>query len=508
MTLASLRQSTLALLSKIRRSGDLVNMSGSIGRQVSTASHYYGAAMLQYSRGGALALATGRTMLNIPRDGRENSKPDTTPSNRITGRRGYHSKGLVTSLDTPQSRATGTATTKSTETPRAFASIRETRPYEAVVVGAGPAGITCVGNLLERKLSPILWVDDGFNGGRVNRMYREVPSNTRVKTFIDYAMGVTPFRRIVSGQALQGRWDEPEVMRDQNGNVDGDKLKIMRELDPEKGCRLSHAADMCLMLTEGLKNTAGVTAQTGKVAEATLDESSREWSIRLQPASSDSSSTQQIQTKRLVLCTGSSPNNDPLPVEIPGLQNLDLDTALSPTRLSSFLSPLGPTTISVIGASHSAVLVLMNLYALASTSKPDLRVRWLTRHNLRYAQFMDGWILRDNTGLKGEAADWAQANLEPGVYEESDVSKYIKRIDYPAGSEKETFLREVSGSDYYVQAIGYNRNPIPVIKTSSGKETVPEFDHEKGAFDLPGLFGAGIAWPERVKDPHGNVEMA
>lgn len=25
---------------------------------------------------------------------------------------------------------------------------------------------------------------------------------------------------------------------------------------------------------------------------------------------------------------------------------------------------------------------------------------------------------------------------------------------------------------------------------------------------VPGMYGAGIAWPERVKDPHGNVEFA
>lgn len=47
--------------------------------------------------------------------------------------------------------------------------------YEAVVVGAGPAGVTVVGNLLERKVEPILWVDNAFNGGRINSAYREVP---------------------------------------------------------------------------------------------------------------------------------------------------------------------------------------------------------------------------------------------------------------------------------------------------------------------------------------------
>jgi len=47
--------------------------------------------------------------------------------------------------------------------------------YEAVVVGAGPAGVAVVGNLLEQKKAPILWVDNLFEGGRLNRYYREVP---------------------------------------------------------------------------------------------------------------------------------------------------------------------------------------------------------------------------------------------------------------------------------------------------------------------------------------------
>jgi hypothetical protein len=44
-----------------------------------------------------------------------------------------------------------------------------------VVVGAGPAGIAVIGNLLEQKKAPILWVDDKLQGGRLNKYYREVP---------------------------------------------------------------------------------------------------------------------------------------------------------------------------------------------------------------------------------------------------------------------------------------------------------------------------------------------
>lgn len=404
---------------------------------------------------------------------------------------------------------------------RALATHARPQHYEAVVVGAGPAGVTCMGNLLERRVGPILWVDDGFDGGRVNRYYREVPSNTKVKLFIDFATAVQPFRKIVSGQSSRGRWDEPE----DHETVDcakPDKLQHMRVLEQEKGCSLSHAADMMLMLTDGLRRMPGVVSHVGRMSEAILDERSSQWSVRIEGRDSSS----PVTAKRLVLCTGASPKQPALPISIPDIESLDLDTVLSPSRLHHALSPLGPPTgpktVAVVGASHSAILVLMNLCKLASTVKPDLRVRWFTRHPLRYAVYMDGWILRDNTGLKGEAAAWAKANLEPEIFANSDVSKYIEPISYEAGAEAETFAEHMSDCDYYIQAIGYERDPLPSLRTSSGKEIAPMYNHETGDFSynptgddtdasakkLPGVYGAGIAFPERVRDPHGNVEMA
>ncbi|KAK6439057.1 hypothetical protein LTR95_004740 [Oleoguttula sp. CCFEE 5521] len=388
--------------------------------------------------------------------------------------------------------------------------------YEAVVVGSGPAGITVVGNLLEQKLSPILWVDKSFSGGRINYAYREVPSNTKVGLFVDFATALAPFRRIVSSTPSRSRWDEPNESDGVAVSGKADKLQDLRSLEQGKGCDLSHAADMCLILTEGLRRTPGVVAQPGQVEGAVLDESTQQWSVTLRDSAKSSGQSSTISAKRMVLCTGSSPNNSPLPVDIPGLYTLDLDCALSPTLLATVLSPIDSLTVAVIGASHSAILVLRNLYNLASTSKPNLRVKWFTRHPLRYAEFMDGWILRDNTGLKGEAATWAKQNLEPETMPDSDVAKYVKMIQYPSGTEKDVFEREMQGVEYYVQAIGYSRDPIPSLKTSSGRSIEPKYDHSSGGFTydsksetkVPGLFGAGIAFPEKVTDPHGNVEYA
>ncbi|TKA67580.1 hypothetical protein B0A55_10180 [Friedmanniomyces simplex] len=396
--------------------------------------------------------------------------------------------------------------------------------YEAVVVGAGPAGVTCVGNLLERKVAPILWVDDGFDGGRMNRKYREVPSNTKVSLFIDFATAVAPFRKIVSGTPSRSRWEEPSegdgVAVSSNKP---DKLQVLRGMDPEKGCQLSYASDMILMLTEGLRRTPGVVTQKGRVMNAELDDATDKWTVAIRSEEPSEKNFTSAQAKRIVLCTGSSPVETPLPGNVVDLPHLDLDTCLSPTCLTRKLTPLGPTTVSVIGASHSAILVLRNLYNLARTDKPDLKIRWLTRHALRYAEYMDGWILRDSTGLKGEAAVWARENLEPESFKTSDVSKYVDAISYEKGQEKAMFEEHLPGSDFVIQAIGYTRDPIPSLNTSAGKDITPFFEHDKGTFKyvqqselgsigdlvpLPHVYGAGIAWPERVTDPYGNVELA
>ena len=63
-------------------------------------------------------------------------------------------------------------------------------------------------------------------------------------------------------------------------------------------------------------------------------------------------------------------------------------------------------TIAVVGSSHSAVLVLMNLLNM----EPGPKVVNLYRSPLQYARFVDGgppdgYIVRDNTGLKARLFD-------------------------------------------------------------------------------------------------------
>jgi hypothetical protein len=222
----------------------------------------------------------------------------------------------------------------------------------------------------------------------------------------------------------------------------------------------------------------------------------------------------------LVLCTGAAPRRVPLPLPENTLHPtpLDLDTTLSPTLLAKALPRGTPTTVGVVGSSHSAVLVIMNLFNLAKTTHPHLRIRWFARSpTLRYAQYMDGWILYDNTGLKGNAATFAKENIDGDALATSPVGKFCERIDCSGGPEREaaTMQRELPGCKFVVQAVGYELNALPALRSrAKGPIEGLAYQHESGAFrdaaghEVKGLFGAGIAFPERVVDKAGNTEYA
>lgn len=272
-------------------------------------------------------------------------------------------------------------------------------------------------------------------------------------------------------------------------------------------------------LTDGLMKMDEVYACRGFVSAANLTERSDSgsdtptWTIRV--TQKDTSTDLQIETARLILCTGSHPTTVPLPISDPSLQRLDLDLVLKPSALAKHLRADIPITTAVVGASHSAILALLNLINLHDTSHPQLRVKWFTRHPLRYAEYKDGWILRDNTGLKGMAAEFARSQLEDDKLATSPAGKVVTKIDCGGGreAEAEMYARHLPGCDYIVQAVGYTRDPLPQLK-KEGAPLAIEFDHGNGRFhqtggtDVPGLFGAGIAFPERVVDPLGNVEYA
>ncbi|RDL36591.1 Uncharacterized protein BP5553_05943 [Venustampulla echinocandica] len=359
------------------------------------------------------------------------------------------------------------------------------KKYRAVVVGAGPAGTAVVGNLLEQKQAPILWVDDEFHGGRLD-------NNTKVKRFVSYAEGVSPFREIFK--------ETPEP----------NAYSHLKSLEQENTCYIAQAADLCVMLTKGLDQSKGVYKQLGRVSDASLSETSG-WTVRLNPSGDKNAGPTEVSSDIMVLCTGAAPSSGPLPVS--DIQEIGLDPALKPSLLQTIIPSDSPITVAVIGASHSAILVLRNLYNLGRSTHPQLRIKWFTRHPLRYAEERDGWILRDNTGLKGDVAIWAKENLEEDRLPASDVSRYLEKVPTTRDKEEAVYKEHLPACTHVVQAIGFTRNEIPALKRQ-GKELEIKYDNTAGGFEdkdgkkVKGLYAAGIAWPERVVDPEGNVEYA
>jgi hypothetical protein len=128
-------------------------------------------------------------------------------------------------------------------------------------------------------------------------------------------------------------------------------------------------------------------------------------------------------------------------------------------------------------------------------------------------------VALDNTGLKGETARWARCNLEADT-----APDFITRIMYEQDMEEQTYSKHLPGVSLVVHAIGYERSPLPSIsRASNGAQQLPCFNWNNGIFSdgtaedyvagsgltIPGMYGAGIAFPAIIRDPkYGHTEMS
>ena len=160
-----------------------------------------------------------------------------------------------------------------------------------------------------------------------------------------------------------------------------------------------------------------------------------------------------------------------------------MKTALDPDKLAATLEP--HDTVGVFGSSHSAVLILATLV------QHKTKVINFYRSPHHYAIDLDGWILFDNTGLKGYAADWAKKHLD---------GHYPPHFTRVLTTEK-TFQESLALCNKVIYAVGFNRRKIPVLEQY---ETMDYND--KTGIIAPGLFGIGIAFPQAQYDPLMNLE--
>lgn len=245
--------------------------------------------------------------------------------------------------------------------------------------------------------------------------------------------------------------------------------------DPEKGCQLAAAQSMVVKLSESLHqhHADQVKARRGVISSLALN--SGIWDINQGLLTAD----------RVFLATGSHPRDDQL---YPGLTNVPLDDALIPSKLSGQVAPAD--TVCVVGSSHSAILVLMNLLEM----KNGPRVVNLYRSSLKYAKFRDdGTIILDNTGLKGTAADWAREKVDSGQLERTGK---LCRVD----TTKHDPAEALKACTKLVTAVGFERNALPKITVNGKQLQCIQHDKHTGSILPDKLFGFGIAFPEEVTD--------
>lgn len=319
------------------------------------------------------------------------------------------------------------------------------------IVGAGPAGITVVGLLLDLGVSPndIFWIDPEFAVGRIGKYYENVPANTKTKLFISFLESCKTFAAVQSPS-----------------------IAALSSYDLEKEYPLSIIIDPLKDITEHLKHT--VHALQGSLRS--LDFTDNHWNVSVQTAEEN----QRFQVGHVVLATGSHPRT----LDYDCKETIPLDIALDKPSLAQIVTE--HDSVAVVGSSHSAILLLKFLSEIKVK-----RIINFYKNPLLYAIDMGTWLLHNANGLKGETAQWAQE-----VLEKNPPANLIRLYNSPEA--RDAWLPVCNKIIY---AIGYEQNQLPII---NGGQSVTYDDHS--GVIAPRLFGIGIAFPEAHTDPLGNKE--
>jgi cation diffusion facilitator CzcD-associated flavoprotein CzcO len=324
--------------------------------------------------------------------------------------------------------------------------MKKTACLEWMVIGAGPAGIATVGKLLDRGVVPesIGWMDPLFQVGDLGERWYGVSSNTKVDLFNRFLHNCKAFN-------YQSR----------------SKKFSIDSIDPEETCKLKAIAEPLQWITDHLKEKVSVFVNTAMA----LSLSNHHWKIIM--ADGD------VCAKNVVLATGSEPKN----LNYSGMKILPLEVALNHDKLKKVIKP--GETIGVFGCSHSAVLILASLCELNANAINFYR----SPHH--YAIYLEDWILFDNTGLKGYAAEWAKKHLDGK--KPSNLSRVLV--------SDHAFEEELALCDKVVYAVGFERRKLPVLEQYEKMQY-----QDRTGIIAPGLFGIGIAFPQAKFDKLGNLE--
>ncbi|OAI48593.1 pyridine nucleotide-disulfide oxidoreductase [Gammaproteobacteria bacterium SCGC AG-212-F23] len=321
--------------------------------------------------------------------------------------------------------------------------------YLWTVIGAGPAGIAAVGKLLDHGIpeKQILWIDPLFRVGDFGTRWRNVSSNTKAGLFTKFLLECHAFD-----------------YQEQQKNFS------LHTQDPHVTCELHHMATPLQWVSDHLKKR--VTCVEALAEKLQIHQ--HYWEI--------TTPTKKYFSKHIVLAVGA----DPKSLSHPSVEEIALENVLDRKRISAVCSK--DDKVAVFGSSHSGIMAVRHLL-----EHPVQQVINFYRSPLCYAVFFDDWILFDNTGLKGQTANWARQAID------GEQPKHLRRYF----SSDENIQQYLPECNKVVYAIGFEKRCLPVIE---GIGLVSYND--KNGIIAPGLFGFGIAYPESKTDRLGNVEYS
>lgn len=356
-----------------------------------------------------------------------------------------------------------------------------TKIFEYAVIGAGPAAICAIPNIIHTGVSgnDICWIDNKFNVGDFGTILSRgssVPGNSRVQTYQNVNQAI--YQMV------------PACKPDHAFELDS--------LAPDYVCSIKVAAKPLQYITDRLRTI--VHSQQGIVSDIITSNEGSNISIRI---SDDTVST--IMAKRVILATGSIPKTLELPSMHKTIKIIDPNITFIQSEVTDYLQKNSDVKkVAVIGSSHSAALATMHLLKAGIPVKQFMNKEYkfaapaIGPHGEKYTMF-------DNTGLKGDVALFTRQLL-------NDVnSEYQQKLMFHIGKDREdiTQLLEANLFDctHAIAAVGYQ--PSATLRINN--IPLSEYQHDSKTTEIigvNGVFGIGIAFPEKKQAISGEIEFA
>jgi len=340
--------------------------------------------------------------------------------------------------------------------------------FDWTVIGGGPGGIAAVGQLLSHGVPPqsLLWLDSHFEAGDFGRKWRRVSSNTTVALFIKFYRACAAF---------QYTGIDPNT---------GKPFEIENE-EPSGTCTLELAAQPLRVITRTLRqNVSSLQCQVDR-----LSESKGAWLLHGKEIAENSQETILAKSFNVVLAVGAEPVS--LHGKIKGAADLceiPVSIALDPLKLEQTLNAK-THTVALFGSSHTAIILMRWLL------ERGIRVHNFFREPLRYALYLPDMILYDDSGLKGDTARWARENL----HDELCLPEGLTRTLVDDDARVQSHLKDCT---HVIYATGFARRSLSI----DGLPTAFPYNPHCGII-APGLFGCGLAFPQRFVDKYQNESM-